>query len=366
LPIEIPLVDLWATHEALAPEVMAGLAGVIAESDFIRGTAVGAFENDYAAYCGVGHCVGVANGTDAVELGLRALGVERDDTVVVPAFTFAATALAVLRIGAQPVFCDVDPDTLLIDPDRARQAVDASTAAVVAVDLYGQCAPVEQLREWWPGPVLVDGAQSHGARRRGRRAGGLGEATSTSFYPSKNLGAMGDGGAVLTDSGRVAAAVRAMGNYGSEVRYRHSRAGWNSRLDSVQAAVLAVKLEHLDHWNAQRVEAARRYDGLLPRPAVATARGNDHVRHLYVIRVDHRDAVLRALNDAGIGAAVHYPQALTEIPAFAPYVTRACPVAEGAAAEVLSLPLWPGITPHQQGLVCTAVSSALGTKEAVS
>jgi dTDP-4-amino-4,6-dideoxygalactose transaminase len=368
-PLSIPLVDLGAQQEEIADEVETGIKEVFAQTSFIGGPAVTEFEQAYARFLGARHCVGVANGTDALELALRACGVGPGGEVILPANTFIATAEAVSRIGAVPVPVDVDPDYLLIDPERVRQAITARTQAIVPVHLFGQTAFVELLEPIAVacGAVIIeDAAQSQGASRHGRFAGTLGTAAGTSFYPGKNLGAAGDAGAVLTDDAGVAARVRLLGAHGSEQKYRHDAVGMNSRLDTVQAVVLNAKLRRLAGWNERRRGAAARYAELLRNtPGLllpSTAGGNTDVWHLYVIRVAERDRVLAALNEAGIGAGIHYP-----VPV---HLSRAYwhlglgpgsfPIAEKAAETMLSLPIYPHITADQQEYVAEHLSAALG------
>jgi dTDP-4-amino-4,6-dideoxygalactose transaminase len=368
-PVSIPLVDLGAQQEEIADEVEIGIKEVFAQTSFIGGPAVTEFEQAYALFLGARHCVGVANGTDALELALRACGVGPGGEVILPANTFIATAEAVSRIGAVPVPVDVDPDYLLIDPERVRQAITARTQAIIPVHLYGQTAFVELLEPIAAacGAVIIeDAAQSQGASRHGRFAGTLGAAAGTSFYPGKNLGAAGDAGAVLTDDGGVAARVRLLGAHGSEQKYRHDAIGMNSRLDTVQAVVLNSKLRRLANWNERRRAVAARYAELLSGvPGIVlphTAKGNADVWHLYVIRVAERDRVLAALNEAGIGAGIHYP-----IPVHLSHAYRqlglgagSFPVAEEAADTILSLPIYPHITADQQEYVAEQLLAALG------
>lgn len=365
----IPLVDLAAQHRQIASEVEEGFARVFAAASFVLGEDVASFEQAFARFSGVRHCVGVGNGTDALELVLRALGIGSGDEVIVPANTFIATALAVVRAGATPSLVDSDPVHHLIDVEQAAARIGPRTRAVLPVHLYGQLAPMEGLRalaEHTGVLLLEDAAQAQGARQRGIPAGGFGVAAGTSFYPGKNLGAYGDAGAVLTNSDDVARKVRALRNYGSEVKYAHPELGFNSRLDTLQAIVLNAKLRHLARWNAARRAAARRYDELLAgeprviRPAVLA--GNEPVWHLYVVRVPGRDAVLRSLHAAGIGAGVHYPVPIHLQGAFRHLGHRRgeFPAAEAAADEVLSLPLFAEITPEQQGGVVAALTAALG------
>jgi dTDP-4-amino-4,6-dideoxygalactose transaminase len=329
---------------------------------------VAAFEEEFASFSGVRHCVGVANGTDALELALRALGVGPGDEVVLPANTFIASALAVTRAGGVPVFVDCDPVHHLIDPGAAAARITPRTRALMAVDLYGQVAPFEELEPLCEarGIALVeDAAQSQGARRNGRSAGSFGAAAGTSFYPGKNLGAYGDAGAVLTDRDDLAERVRRLRNYGSEVKYEHPELGFNSRLDSVQAVVLSAKLRRLSGWNELRRAAAARYDALLANVAEvklpATLPGNEHVWHLYVVAVPERERVLAFLQESGIGAGIHYPLPCHLQGAYADLGYRAgsFPVAEAAAGEILSLPLFPGITAEQQERVVAVLREAL-------
>jgi dTDP-4-amino-4,6-dideoxygalactose transaminase len=365
----IPLVDLAAQHAQVSDEVAAGWAPVLERTAFVGGSQVGAFETEYAAFAGVRHCVGVANGTDAIELALRALGVGPGDECVLPANTFIATAEAVARTGATPVLVDqADDDTYLIDVSAVDAAVGPRTRAILPVHLYGQAAPVERMlpiAERVGAVVVEDAAQSQGATRHGRGAGGLGHAGATSFYPGKNLGAYGDAGAVLTHSDDVAAAVKLLSAHGSPRKYEHTVLGFNSRLDTLQAVVLSAKLRRLAGWNAARRLAADRYDDLLSqvddvvRPK--TLPGNVHVWHLYVVRVPDRDRVLKELHAAGAGAGIHYPTPVHQTGAFAHlgYGSGAFPVAERCAGELLSLPLYAEITAEQQERVVSVLVDAL-------
>ncbi len=365
----VPLVDLAAQHAAVAAEVAEGWQQVLARTAFIDGPQVAAFESEYAAFIGARHCVGVANGTDAIEIALRALGIGAGDECILPANTFIATAEAVCRAGATPVLVDcADDGTYLIDTAAVEAAVTDRTRAIIPVHLYGQAAPVERLLPLatrigaW---VVEDAAQSQGARRNGTGAGALAHAAATSFYPGKNLGAYGDAGAMLTGSGEVAARMRVLRNHGSARKYEHQVMGVNSRLDTLQAVVLSAKLRRLAGWNEARRAAAQRYDTLLAgldevvRPR--TLDGNEHVWHLYVVRVPDRDRVLKELQAAGIGAGIHYPVPIHLTEAFAGlgYAEGAFPVAEHAARELLSLPLFAEITAGQQEQVALALKSAL-------
>jgi len=362
----VPFVDLgWQTRR-IREEADAAIARVIDDSAFILGAAAEDFERAFADYCGVRHCLGVGNGTDALELALEAAGVGDGDEVILPANTFAATAEAVTRVGAQPVLVDCTDD-YLISVEGVADALTSRTRVVAAVHLYGQAAPVEVLRDVVGEDVLIleDAAQSQGARRNGMRAGGLGNITGTSFYPGKNLGAFGDAGAVLTDDAALFDTVRKLRNHGGAAKYEHSLVGRNSRLDGIQGAVLSAKLAHLDEWNQLRRDAADRYAELLGRdervqlPLVAE--GNEHVFHLYVVRVPERDRVLAELADAGIGAGIHYPAPVHLLPAFG-FLGRgsgSLPRAEQHAREIVSLPMYPGITADDQQYVAETLLSVL-------
>ena len=364
----IPLVDLSAQHRHVAGEVAEGFERVMSATSFINGEDVAAFEAEFASFCGVDHCVGVANGTDALELALRAMQIGPGDEVIVPTNTFVASAEAVVRAGARPVFVDCDAEHLLIDVTQVADHVGARTRAVMPVDLFGQVAPMEALQEVADAAglsIIEDAAQAQGAVRHGRRAGSFGVTAGTSFYPGKNLGAYGDAGAVLTRSAEIARQVRDLRNHGGQAQYQHTGLGFNSRLDTLQAVVLRAKLRRLAAWNEDRRRAARCYDELLAELAAVTRPGvldgNEHVWHLYVVRIPRRNEVLESLRASGVGAAIHYPVPLHLQPAF-----RAdgpgpggCPVAEDAAGRILSLPLFPGITEAQQERVADALSTAL-------
>lgn len=355
--MDIPLVDLAIQHREIAEDIRRGFEEVFERTSFVLGPAVSDFERAYAVFSGVRHCIGVGNGTDAIEMILRAEKIGSGDEVIVPANTFIASALAVSRVGAVPVFVDSDPVHHLIDVLKVKACLGRRTRGILAVDLYGQVAPFERLEDLARGrgiAVIEDAAQSHGGVRNGCRAGGFGVAAATSFYPGKNLGAYGDGGAVLTNDDDLAETVRQLRNWGGTVKYQHPQMGFNSRLDSLQAVVLRAKLERLPRWNDERRTAAARYDALLASsgdlvlPEVKA--GNEAVWHLYVVRVPERDRVLARLNDAGIGAGIHYPTPCHLQGAYASlgHSRGSFPVAEKAACEILSLPIYPGITEQQQ------------------
>lgn len=361
-PRTVPFVDLaWQTARIRA-EVDVAVGQVIDTSDFILGDAAQAFESAYARYSGVEHCLGVGNGTDALELAIQATGIGVGDEVILPANTFVATAEAVARAGATPVLVDCTDD-YLISAEAVADAVTARTRMVAAVHLYGQTAPVGSIRDAVGDDVLIleDAAQSQGARHNGVMAGNLGDVAATSFYPGKNLGAFGDAGAVLTDGDELAEQIRKLRNHGGIAKYEHTLLGRNSRLDGIQAAVLSLKLKHLDEWNQLRRDAAATYaallggDGRIQLPAVAE--GNEHVFHLYVIRVADRDRVLAGLGEAGIGSGIHYPKPVHLLPAFG-FLGKsagAFPRAELFAGEILSLPIYPGITTDDQQYVAESL-----------
>ncbi len=366
---EIPLVDLAIQSATVEEEVRRGWHRVIARGGFVQGIEVAQFEEAFAAYCGAKHCVGVGNGTDALELALRAAGVRPADEVIIPANTFVATAEAVVRAGAVPVLVDCDPTTYLVDPTKIADHLGPRTRAVIPVHLYGQVADMESIADVLSdrGSVVIeDMAQAQGARRHGIMAGQFGTAAGTSFYPGKNLGAWGDAGAVLTSSDDVANEIRALRNHGGDHRYEHRMIGTNSRLDTLQAVVLLVKLRLLDAWNELRREAAERYSELLggledvTLPSVAL--GNCPVWHLYVVQVPDRDRVLRSLHAAGIGAGIHYPKPIHLLPGWRELGLgrkAGFPVAERAADRILTLPLYPGITALQQERVAQVLRDTL-------
>jgi dTDP-4-amino-4,6-dideoxygalactose transaminase len=367
--MKVPLVDLSAQFDEIGDEVRASIDTLFESTSFVGGPDVEAFEREYAAFLGVRECVGVANGTDALELAFRAVGVRPGGEVILPANTFIATAEAVSRVGATPVLVDVDPVYLLIDSDQVEDALTPRTQAIAPVHLFGQVSPVEELRpiaDRAGVPVVEDAAQAQGARRHGRSAGTLGTVAATSFYPGKNLGAAGDAGAVTTDDPELASTVRMLGAHGSRTKYQHDIIGMNSRLDTLQAAVLRAKLSRLEKWNELRRQAAARYDellGSLPGLTLpASMPGNEDVWHLYVVRVDRRDEVLRGLNDAGVGAGIHYPTPIHLTGAYRHLgqPEGAFPVTEAAADRMLSLPLYPHILPEQQEYVAHSLRECLG------
>jgi dTDP-4-amino-4,6-dideoxygalactose transaminase len=369
--MKVPLVDLAAQHEEIADEVRGRLDEVFARTAFIDGPDVKAFESEYAEYVQAAHCIGVGNGTDALELALRAVGVDRGGEVILPANTFIATAEAVSRVGALPVLVDVDDQHLLIDPAQVEAALTSRTQAVIPVHLFGQTAPMEDLQTVCTPrgiPLVEDAAQAQGARRRGRSAGSLGRVAATSFYPGKNLGAAGDAGAVTTDDPDVAETVRLLGAHGSRTKYVHDVVGMNSRLDTIQAVYLRAKLTRLEKWNELRRTAASRYDELLgPVDGVQVpgrAEGNEDVWHLYVVRVAERDRIVAELVEAGVGAGIHYPTPvhLTGAYRHLGLGPGSFPASERAADEILSLPMYPHLTMDQQEFVVEQLASTVARR----
>jgi dTDP-4-amino-4,6-dideoxygalactose transaminase len=362
----VRFVDLGAMHAQIAEDVARGFQDVLSSGAFVGGPDVRAFEDEFAAYSGRQHCVGVGNGTDAIEMVLRAAGIGAGDEVIVPANTFIATVEAVVRAGATPVLVDVDEKFLLIDPAAVSAAIGPRTAAIVPVHLYGQLAPMNEIQEIARDhhlAVLEDAAQAQGATQDGGGIGTGSLAAATSFYPGKNLGAYGDAGGVVCDDPALAQRIRRIGNHGGTAKYQHDEFGFNSRLDTLQAVVLRAKLRHLDTWNAQRRAAADRYTGALAATTIGTpsvAPGNEHVWHLYIVRVHRRDAVLDRLGEQGIGVGIHYPAPVHLTGAFANlgHPAGAFPIAEQVAAEMLSLPMHPGLDPEQQRIVVEALIHA--------
>ena len=364
----VPFVDLRAQWAAIRAEAEPAMAEVLASGEFILGPAVERFERAFAAYADAAHAVGVGNGTDAVELALRACGIGPGDEVLVPVNTFVATAIGVLRAGARPVYVECDERTFLVDLEAAAAAKTTRTRALVAVHLYGRLCDPSALREFCRAndcALIEDAAQAHGARGGDGTAGSIGRAAAFSFYPAKNLGAAGDGGAVTTSDAEVAARLAALRNYGSLRKHDHPVFGTNSRLDSLHAALLDVKLRHLDSWNGARRRVAAAYEERLSgfSQVVTPGRGDQsHVFHLYVVRVPaaRRESILAALAGASIGAGIHYPTPVAFLPAVDAGARRGdFPVAERLAGEILSLPMYPEMTDASVDRVCDVLRAAL-------
>lgn len=362
----IPFLDLKASYTELKSEIDGAVVRVLDSGWYIGGVEVDGFESDYADYCGAAHCVGVANGLDALYLALRAMEVVPGDEVIVPSNTYIATWLAVSHCGATPVPVEPDGRTCNIDPALIEAAITPRTKVILPVHLYGQPAdmdPILALARKHGLRVLEDGAQAHGARYKGRRLGAHGDAVAWSFYPGKNLGAMGDGGAVTTHDERIADRIRVLRNYGSRVKYVNEVQGYNSRLDPIQAAILRVKLAHLDDWNARRGAIARLYqDGLaatgLTLPHVPE--WADPVWHLYVVRHRERDALQHLLTQAGVATMIHYPipPHLQSAYASLRFGRGSFPVSEALHDQVLSLPIGPSQTAEATGIVIDAIRKA--------
>ena len=358
----VPFVDLRAQHRPLVGEIERAMRGVIDRGDFIMGAAVEQFETEYAAYIGTRHAIGVGTGLSAIELALRAFDVGPGDEVITPANTFIATVLAIMAVGARPVFADMDGATYGIDADAINAAVTARTKAIVPVHLYGQPVDLDAVvavARRHNLVVIEDAAQAHGARYKGRRAGSIGDAAAFSFYPSKNLGALGDGGMITTNDDRAAAKLRLLHNYGQRVKYFHAIPGTNSRLDTLQAAVLSIKLPHLDGWNAARRRHAAAYATRLTDHVKTPIASPDveHIYHLYVIETPDRSALEQRLKARQIQTGIHYPVPAHLQEACAPlgYKAGDFPVTEAAAPRLLSLPMFAELSDEQIDYVANAI-----------
>jgi len=363
--VKIPFLDLQAAYHELQEELDAACRRVMSSGWYILGQEVEAFETEFASYCGVRHCIGVSNGLDALELILRGYGIGAGDEVIVPANTFIATWLAVSRAGAVPVPVEPNELTHTIEADQVEKAISSRTRAVMPVHLYGQPAdmePIRQLAQRHGLKVIEDAAQAHGALYRGQRAGGLGDAAGFSFYPGKNLGALGDGGAVVTNDGELAAQIRLLRNYGSSIKYYNEVKGCNARLDALQAAVLRVKLGRLDEWNLRRRRAAERYLKALSRmPHLVLPQVPDDVEpawHLFVVRHPRRDELQRHLAGAGIETLIHYPVPPHLSPAYTDlsYVRGDYPRTERIADTLISLPIGPHLGTDLQNRIISALA----------
>lgn len=364
--MQVPFVDLKTQYRTLQAEMDAAIGAVLKDAAFVGGPHVKRFEESFAAYVGVPHCVGVGNGTDAIQMALEALGIGAGDEVVTAANTFIATAEGISRAGATPVLVDCELDYYHLDPARLEDAITPRTRAVVPVHLYGQAAdmdPILEIAGRHGLAVVEDAAQAHGAAYRGRRIGTLGRCACFSFYPGKNLGAYGDAGAVATGDADLAAKVRMLGDHGSRRKYEHEFAGINSRLDGLQAAVLDVKLHHLDAWNERRRQVALRYEaGLKDVVGVPKVRPDTTpVFHLYVVRVPGRERVMEALRAAGIGVGIHYPIPLPWQPAYRHLGLdpKDFPACAAMKDEILSLPMHGDLTDEQVDFVIAQLREAV-------
>jgi dTDP-4-amino-4,6-dideoxygalactose transaminase len=364
--MKIPFLELSALHAELTPELDEVWRAVSRSGQFIDGTFVERFELEWAAYCGTAYAVGLASGTAALHLGLTALGIGSGDEVIVPANTFFATVEAILAVGATPVFIDVDPSSLLMSVCELTAAITPRTAAVIVVHLYGQPANMDEIEKTARAAglaIIEDAAQAHGATWRGRRAGSMSDIGCFSFYAGKNLGAFGDAGAVTTNDSMIAQRIRSLRNHGRspDDPGKHDYVGGNHRLDELQAAILSVKLERLDAWNARRERIAKCYRSLLAELPIELldvapdARSNNH---LFVIQCDRRDYLRQRLHAAGVGTGVHYPIPCHRQPALSSLKSQQLPVAEHAARRILSIPMGPHLTQSDAIRVSEAISGA--------
>jgi dTDP-4-amino-4,6-dideoxygalactose transaminase len=365
--MKVDFVDLNAQYQEVKQEIDDGLKEVIKKGNFILGEEVKQFEEVFAGYCGRKFGVGLNSGTDALFLGLLSLGIGKDDEVIVPAFTYIASALAVSYTGAKVVFADIDEETYDIDARKLKSLITKKTRAIMPVHLYGQPADMEELlalAKEHDLKVVEDTAQAHGAEYKGKRAGSLGDIGCFSFYPTKNLGAFGDGGMVTTDNPEVYRKLLMLRDYGRKDRYEHSIKGYNSRLDTVQAVILKAKLKYVDKWNKMRQENARAYNQLFAgRKEViipAVKNGRIHVYHVYGVRVKNRDRVYEAIRNNGVGALIHYPIPLHLQAAYSElgYKKGDFPVAEKVAGEIISLPMHPFLKPQEMEYVAGQVLKA--------
>jgi dTDP-4-amino-4,6-dideoxygalactose transaminase len=365
--MRIPLVDLRGQYRALRPEMDAAIGQVLESGQFALGPAVDAFERAFAAYCGTAEAVAVNSGTSALHVALLAAGIGPGDEVITSPFTFVASVAAIEYAGARPVFVDIEPDGYALDPSAIARAVTPRTRAVIPVHLFGQPADmdaVQAVARRYRLVVIEDACQAHGADYQGRRAGSLGDIGCFSFYPGKNLGAYGEGGAAVTSNPQYADTMRLLRSWGERRRYEHAIRGFNYRMDGIQGAVLGVKLQHLDRWNEARRRLAAAYSSRLAGLGIGTPierPGVRHVYHLYVVRLARRDQWRARLTELGIQSGVHYPVPVHLQPAYRDlgYTTGDFPVAERAAAEVLSLPMFPEMTDEQIDEVTGALSAGL-------
>ena len=369
--MHVPFVDLKAQARSLRGDYERVLGSILESGAYTLGPELRQFEHEFADFCETRHCVGVSSGTDALKLALACVGVGPGDEVIVPVNTFFATAEAVSRVGARPVFVDCLPTTAGIDPVAAGAAVSPRTRTIVPVHLFGQPAdmdPLLALARRHGLAIVEDACQAHGARYKGRRVGGLGVAAAFSFYPAKNLGALGDGGAVVSQDRELVEKVVLFRNHGASDKYTHELVGYCDRLHNLQAGFLAAKLRHLDDWNRARRAAAARYDELLESLAAVTALRTredvEHVYHLYVVETDHREAVAERLKNDGVDTGIHYPVPLHLQPAYARlgHAVGEFPVAERLAGRMLSLPMFPEITAAQQEYVVDRLAAATARK----
>lgn len=361
----VPFVDLVGQYESIRKEVAPALQNVLSKGQFILGEEVRLFEKAFAAYCGADHCVGVSSGTDALYLSLRALNIGPGDEVITVANTFVATAFAISYVGATPTFVDVSPSDYNIDVELIEDAITGRTKAIIPVHLYGQPADMDAvlaLGRKYDLKIIEDACQAHGALYRRRPVGSIGDLGCFSFYPGKNLGAYGDGGAVVTNSPELADKIRELRNYGQRVKGVHSVLGCNCRLDTLQAAILLVKLKHLDAWNAKRRAAALMYTKLLSNNGLVLPSEKadvQHVYHLYIVQHDERDELLAHLQRKGISCGIHYPATLNQQQPYlsARTVPEGVPVSTKLSEKILSLPMFPELSEDQIHTVVEGITS---------
>ncbi len=367
-PPHIPLVDLVAQYQSIKPEIDAAISGILGHGHFIGGEPLSEFATAFATYTEVPYCVPCANGTDAIEIALRVLGIGPGDEVIIPSFTFVATLEAVCNVGATPVLCDIDPQRYTIDPFKAISLVTAATKAFIPVHLFGQMADMDPLVAFAADHhlfIIEDAAQAHGALYKGRKAGSIGDVNTFSFYPGKNLGAYGDAGAITTRSEWLYNNVFKVVNHGRVSKYDHEIVGRNSRMDTLQAAVLSVKLRHLEAWTAQRQQIAARYRSLLSKLSSIQMSGeyadSPGVYHLFVVRVEKgiRDDFRAYLKAKGIETGIHYPISLSKLKVTTDQlkINVQCPEAEKASEEVVSLPIYPELTNQLQDYICEHIKT---------
>lgn len=364
--MKIPLVDLRTQYFSIKEEIDQAISNVIEESDFIGGKYTKDFEENFANYIGVKYCIGVGNGTDALCIALKSLGVSANDEVITAANTFIATSEAITMTGSKVVFVDCDKDNFNIDADKIESVISPETKAIIPVHLYGQPAEMDRIKDIAGEHdlfIIEDAAQAHGAAYKGENVGTFGDIACFSFYPGKNLGAYGDAGAVLTNNYELAEKVRMMANHGRKQKFGHQFEGVNSRLDGLQAAVLNVKLKHLENWTARRREVARMYDEGLKGAVVTPASMDDsrHVYHLYVVRVKEREKVRTFLSERGISTGIHYPTPLPFLEAYRylDHRTTDFPIANAYKEEILSLPMHGDLTNEQVGFVIQSIRDAV-------
>ncbi|HYP12998.1 MAG TPA: DegT/DnrJ/EryC1/StrS family aminotransferase [Bryobacteraceae bacterium] len=348
----IPFLNLHEQNRWVRQEIDQAIAAVLDSGQFVLGKFVEEFEAAFALYCNVDHAIAVNSGTSALHLALLACGVQPGDEVITTPFTFVATAAAIRYCGATPVYVDIDPATFNMAPVHVRQAITERTRVILPVHLFGQPAEINDLHSFGL-PVIEDAAQAHGAEYYGKRTGSLGDVGCFSFYPTKNLGACGEGGMVTTNNPEIARKVRLLRDWGAERKYHHSLHGFNYRMEGLQAAILNVKLRHLENWTEQRRAAARIYDSVLPKKVYAAGYVR-HVYHTYTIHTRERDSLQRRLTEAGVQTAIHYPIPVHRQPAYADPVSL--PYAEQAAREVLSLPMYPGLRREHQLLIAEVLA----------